>query len=471
MTLSAASHWRQAFHLCPPRGLMNDPNGLVWFQGAYHVFYQWHPDACQHGLKQWGHYRSTDLVHWTSLPVALAPEHDYESHGCYSGSALVDQGGLVLLYTGNVRKGELRESYQCLARSSDALTFDKLGPVIPAPPPGFTQHFRDPKIWKDGDTYWLVIGAQTEAGQGTVLLYRGRSPESWQWTGELLPERCHGYMCECPDLFRLDDTDILLFCPQGLPAQGQRFNNRHAAGYVAGRLNAEQGAMQHGEIIELDRGFDFYAPQTLQDPQGRRLMLGWMGLPDEDQTPTVADGWTHCLTLPRALHWEGGLLRQTPPVEMQQLRGPHTRLPARFFNGTLELSQIGGDCFELVCEVQPGLSRCWGLDVRVDADHFTRLLWQADGNSLSLDRQASGEGDGGVRHTRLAAGASVRLHVFVDRSSIEVFVNRGEQVFSARIYPPADAQAIRLFAEGEVQLTRLDFWPLHAPSVCREGVE
>ncbi|WP_051229357.1 glycoside hydrolase family 32 protein [Paludibacterium yongneupense] len=471
MSAQAAS-WRQRFHLMPPRGLMNDPNGLVWFDGAYHVFYQWHGDSCRHGLKSWGHYASPDLVNWRSLPPALTPEHDYESHGCYSGSALVDGDDLLLLYTGNVRLGNgERASYQCLARSTDGVRFAKRGPVLSAPPSGFTQHFRDPKVWREGDDYFMVMGAQTVQEQGTVLLYRSDTPSSWHLVGDLLPVRDNGYMCECPDFFRLNGMDMLLFCPQGRQPEGNRFQNRYPSGYVAGRADLATATFEHDAFDELDRGFDFYAPQTMLDPGGRRILFGWMGLPEEEETPTVDDGWSHCLTLPRVLEWREGRLWQQPPVELQALRGPVVAHGRHSLDGELSLPGLVGECFELECEIEPGeASRC-GIDVRAGGDAFTRIEFDSANATLRLDRRASGTGASGVRTSPPLGRERLRLRVFVDCSSIEIFVNDGEQVFTARIYPPAGAEAIRFFSAGAAVLNEVRFWSMACARESAAGLE
>lgn len=161
--------YRLTFHLTPPVGLMNDPNGLVYFKDKYHVFFQWNPFGTKHTFKAWGHFSSEDFIQWEEHPPALVPSEWYEKDGCYSGSALTHQGKLYLFYTGNVRTNNGgRESYQCLAVSEDGIHFEKQGPVIELPK-GYTSDFRDPKVWREKDRWYLVVGAQTESLEG--LLY------------------------------------------------------------------------------------------------------------------------------------------------------------------------------------------------------------------------------------------------------------------------------------------------------------
>lgn len=462
----AQDHWRPRFHLAPPHGLMNDPNGLICHDGVFHVFYQWNPDACSHGAKHWGHFVSKDLVNWEELPPALVPDTAFESHGCYSGSAVESEGDLVLFYTGNARLPDgSRVSSQCLARSSDGIRFDKLGPVIPVPPYGYTTHFRDPKVWREGGTWYMVVGAQTADRKGTVLLFRAPNLTEWSFVGELLPERAFGYMCECPDLARIGGQEILLFCPQGLVPEDERFHNIYQSGYLAGRLDRESGQFVCGgrpAFDELDRGFDFYAPQTFTDERGRTLMFAWMGLPEEENTPTAANGWTHCLTLPRELHFDNGRLFQRPPVELQALRGIPTAIERLALQGVRWLP-FAGQAFELQLSIEAAAGSVW-LDLCVGADEFTRLSFDAATRRLTLDRGASGEGIVAAANNRrrspcLGPGA-VHLQVFVDHSCIEIFVNRGEHVFSARVYPKADSDRLRLGADAPAEVRAVSFWPL-----------
>lgn len=157
----ADSHYPQ-WHPAPVTGLMNDPNGFIWFAGRYHLFYQWNPLGCDHRYKCWGHWSSADLVHWQHEPMALMPDEEYDRNGCYSGSAVDNNGVLTLCYTGNVKFDDGgRTAWQCLAVQNDDGTFAKLGPVLPLPD-GYTGHVRDPKVWRHDGQWYMVLGAQDQ---------------------------------------------------------------------------------------------------------------------------------------------------------------------------------------------------------------------------------------------------------------------------------------------------------------------
>lgn len=292
--------WRQHYHIQPPTGLLNDPNGFCFYNGQYHLFYQWFPYGAVHGLKHWYHTTSTNLVLWQGQGVAIEPEESFESHGAYSGSGIVVDEQLYLLYTGNERDSNWeRTPNQCLAiMKADGSIEKHPSPVVEGSPPGYTEHVRDPKVWQENDQYYFVIGAQREDITGCALLYSSTDLLDWTLVGEINTSLDNfGYMWECPDYFELDGHGVLLFCPQGLEAKGDAYRNIFQSGYILGsKLNVSDGSMSHGPFRELDHGFDFYAPQTTTCPDGRRILIGWMGLPDRS-VPTERDEWAHCLTI------------------------------------------------------------------------------------------------------------------------------------------------------------------------------
>lgn len=303
----ADSHYPQ-WHLAPVNGLLNDPNGFCQVAGRYHLFYQWNPLACDHTYKCWGHWSSADLLHWRHEPIALMPDEEYDRNGCYSGSAVEFEGALTLCYTGNVKFPDGgRTAWQCLATENADGTFRKLGPVLPLPE-GYTGHVRDPKVWRQDGRWYMVLGAQDVQQRGKVLLFTASDLREWRLVGEIAGHDVNGlanagYMWECPDLFPLADTHLLICCPQGLAREAQRFLNTYPAVWMAGRFDAERGIFDHGPLHELDSGFEFYAPQTMQADDGRRLLVGWMGVPDGDEMhqPTRAQGWIHQMTCVREL--------------------------------------------------------------------------------------------------------------------------------------------------------------------------
>lgn len=463
--------WRPAYHLAPPVGWMNDPNGLVFFRGHYHVFYQHHPYSTAWGPMHWGHARSADLVHWEHLPVALAPDTEADRDGCFSGSAVVWNDTLYLIYTGHRWLGEPgREDQglhqvQCLASSRDGLTFTKHGVII-APPEPALQHFRDPKVWRQDDAWWLALGARA-GDDPQLLLYRSTDLRHWEALGCALAgtRAADGYMWECPDLFRLDDSDVFLYSPQGLPASGYSRRNLYQTGYRLGRLDAHGRFQPRTPFVELDHGHDFYAAQTLIAPDGRRLLWAWLDM-WESPMPSQAHGWCGQLSLPRELSLNGDRLRQRPARELVGLRQSTQHGAATRLRNERRPLSFQGDRLELQLELDLAGSDAerFGLALRCDAtgQEQTRLYVDAQAGRLVLDREQAGCGVTGVRSIPLAPGqAKLKLQLFLDRSSLEVFVDDGTWVLSSRLYPQPGSQGLALFAhDGQALFGELQAWTL-----------
>lgn len=437
---------RPAWHLAPSVGLLNDPNGFIQYDGVYHLFYQWNPLGCDHRNKCWGHWQSTDLLHWQHQPVALAPGACYDSHGCYSGSAVVADGKLTLVYTGNVKYPDgSRTAYQCLAQDSGQGEFAKLGPVLPLPA-GYSGHVRDPKVWRHQDSWYMVLGARDLQDRGKVLLLSSADLRSWRLLGEIAGSGLNGigefgYMWECPDLFALDGAQVLICCPQGLAKQAERYLNVYQAGYLIGELDYHRAAFSHGAFRELDAGFEFYAPQTALAEDGRRLLFGWLGVPeqDEDAHPTRQYGWLHCMTCPRELSLRDGELCQLPARELRRLRGAATRWRGRADDAPACVL----DSAELQLTPQGAFSAAFG--------EAMTLHW--DGELLRLTRRNLRSGQPEHRYWR---GEVTHLQLLFDRSSVEIFINRGAAVMSAR-YFPEPSPLLRMSGDGALAL---EHWPL-----------
>jgi beta-fructofuranosidase len=447
---------------------MNDPNGLSYFKGRYHVFYQWNKKF-PHGKEvHWGHFSSQDLVTWQHHPSVLAPVDYYDKNGCYSGSAIEYGGKLLAFYTGNVKntKGE-RETYQCLAISEDGDNFIKYGknPLINNFPSGYTPHFRDPKVWQKDGIWYMVIGAQREDLTGTAVLYKGEDPFNWSLVGEISKEKL-GYMWECPDLFPLEDKDILVFCPQGLEPQGDLYNNRYQCGYMVGKLDYKRGKFAGSPFVELDRGFEFYAPQTFLTPDGRRILWAWMGMPEEGDQPTLAENWIHCLTIPRELYLKGEKLCQKPIPELENLRFAPHYLPKFTIEDTFRfIKEFAGERVEINLEIANIDAQEYGLYFRCDREQsqYTKLKVDGKTSKVTLDRDRSGLWTKGQRTVALNSVENLKIRVFIDTSSIEIFLNEGEETFTARIFPDDKSVNFGIYSiGGKVEVLKAEKWDLKA---------
>jgi len=453
--------WRQKYHIQGIVGLINDPNGFSQFKGKYHMFYQWNPLGTDHKNKTWAHSVSDDLLHWKRLKTALRPNTRYSKDGVYSGSAIVDDEKLYLFYTGNVKDSDgNRESYQCLAVSSDGENFERWEPSIVNQPDGYTRHIRDPKIWKKDGKFYAVIGIQSEDLEGKAVLYSSENIKDWKFEGEIAGAnhgkiKDFGFMWECPDYFQLKDEktgeikDLLVFSPQGLEPEGDLYNNKYQTGYLFGKLDYKNPEFEiSSNFVEIDRGNDFYAPQSMEDDKGRRLIVGWMGIPEEEDFPTVKNKWLHCLTLPRELKVIDGKLYQVPINEMESIRGEKIEFSGKV---TGEVKVGTGVTYELKAKFTD-FNSDFGLKLRTGKNSETVLKFDYNDKKFVLDRTKGEQPDKRLRKVYLGDISELELTIFVDNSSVEVFINGGQEVFSSRIFPEKNADGISVFADKDVNV-------------------
>ncbi len=459
---AAADPHRLQFHMMAPANWMNDPNGLIQFKGEYHLFYQHHPYSAKWGPMHWGHAVSRDLVCWEHLPIALAPSESFDLDGCFSGSAVDDEGTLTLMYTGIAPEGSLHRQIQCLAMSEDGRTFSKFdgNPVIGAPPVDGSEDFRDPKAWKHEGQWYVVIGSGKE-GIGNVLLYRSADLREWQYVGVVAEsDGTQGAIWECPDLFALGDKYVLVVSPNVEKAKNI---------YMIGDFDYTTGKFVQESMGELDYGFDYYAAQSFEDDTGRRIVIGWMDIWGANM-PTQAYGWAGAMTVPRVLSLlPDGALSVLPVPELHSLR----KEPTCFNNIVVDsgssgyLGELRGDCLELIAEFELPESRNaeFGLKVRCSSDgrEETRFGYRVAEGELIVDRSRSGLDASGISRCGLSLpdGETLKLHIYLDRSSVEVFSNEGRGVISNRIYPGQDSLGVDLYvSEGRVRLIKLEVWKL-----------
>lgn len=457
--MSADSSWKPGYHIHPQYGLINDPNGLAYFNGEFHVFYQWYPFDATHGMKHWAHVKSTDLVNWERLPVALVPVEDYESHGVYSGASLEVDGKLYLYYTGNIKYGPVeRSANQCLAimDKDGSITKYENNPLIEGVPDGYTGHVRDPKVFERDGRYYMLLGAQRVDLTGAIIVYESENGVDWSFKGELdlkidFPDSV--YMLECPDFFELDGEDVLILSPQGLKAEGHDYQNLYNVIYVLGRLNLEALTFEVDHYQELDKGFDFYAPQTFYGKKKERLLFAWAGMGEIDY-PSDKEFWAHCLSVPRELEVVNGKLVQKPAEELKQL---WERTVAGEFAVAADFKEIENreNQYELEMDFTDIEADKFGLELFASETEGLILEFDRNKQIVSVNREKFENAFGGeygfVRSAAVEMGGNVKVRAFVDKSIAEIFVNDGEVVFTSRAFPKDESHGIRVFSEGKVE--------------------
>ncbi|WP_418567401.1 glycoside hydrolase family 32 protein [Peptacetobacter sp.] len=430
--LAAKDKDRLNYHIMPTSGWVNDPNGLCQFKGVYHIYYQYSPFDVNGKLKLWGHITTEDFIKYQEHEPVLYPDFRYDQNGVYSGSAVVRNGKINYFYTGNVKHldGDYdyimtgREQNLIACSSEDGFNFSEKELIMTNTdfPSKLSLHVRDPKVYHKNGIDYMVIGARDDNSTGCILVLKGKDLKDWECHTVIYSDEKFGYMWECPDLFDLNGETVLVTCPQGVPEEGYIYKNVHQNGYFLVNGNLESKDVNLSEFRLLDYGFDFYAPQSFEDESGRRILVGWMGIPDADYTNrTTENGWQHALTMPRELILKDGIIYQRPVEEIKALRGNNRTFVADEFKD-LEVENLS---FELCAEFE----KCNGFKLNLRND--ISLSFDKSKGLIELNMGESGCG----RDARYAYCDEIRnIDVYSDTSAFEIFINDGEIVFTTRAY-------------------------------------
>lgn len=435
---------RQCFHLEPYRGLMNDPNGLARFKGKYYVFFQWNRFEKNHSYKEWGYFTSEDMVDWEFSGSALVPDRRFDCDGVYSGSAIEIDGMLYIFYTGNNKQNGIRTSRQCLAVTEDGKKFLKKGSVLDTPEE-YTQHFRDPKVFKTEQGYRMIIGAQRKNGLGAVAIAASEDAVKWGDVKTLAFTDKYE-MIECPDIFCVDGQYVLTYCFQKRDNENDRELGSFAV-YKPVFADTDAEVLTNPCLDDdfrcIDKGFDFYAPQTFLDDDGRRIIYGWMSRLSEKQEKILSDNSMslHCLTIPRELSYKNRELYQRPVREMYQMLGKNLKV---FENGS-EKHIVNDErtCWLRIDEINPEEK----MTVNINGGE---AAVETVGNNVKFKRL--NWDDNSTEEKEFAVSGIKSLELWADNSSVEIFINEGEAVFSARIFPTAAAAVIIITGLNEKTL-------------------
>ncbi len=463
----AHDHDRPEYHLLPPHNWVNDPNGPIWWNGNYHLFYQLNPHAAIWGDMHWGHAVSADMVHWRHQPIALAPTlGGTDSEGCFSGSAVVMNSTPTFIYTGvrnappdqvTLRDGKdkLRE-VQMLATAADdsLLHWNKLAtPVIPTPPVGMTvTGFRDPCPWREDDGWYLGIGSGERGSGGCVLLYRSHDLRQWEYlhklaegkpNGKVAANPCDsGEMWECPDFFQVNGQYCLFYSTEGKVIWATGDYDRQTHRFTPKR----KGVLDHGE---------YYAPKSFLAPGGRRILWGWIR-EARPEAEFAAAGWAGAMSLPRVLSIGAqGQLEMKPAVELEKLRGPAERF-------SLEPGQpqrIKLDTLRHELHITAGFStRRVSIQILTPGTKVWELTIDIAGNSIQCGPVSFPLP--GLPWPRPS------LRLFLDGSIVESFIGNREALTS-RVYglkPGASELVVSVESAKKVELSH---WPLNTISPDR----
>lgn len=443
-----------SYHVVPPVGWMNDPNGFCYALNKYRLFFQFHPYSVVWGPMHWGHYDTDDFVKWERKSVAIAPDKDYDADGCFSGSSIEKDGKQFLFYT--AVKGNVQE--QAAAVSSDGENFVKTGVIISGeklPEDCSRADFRDPYVFLKDGTYCMLCGSQAKDKDAQVLLFCSKDLQNWEFKAVLRKDSKPSFgIYECPCMFSFGDKDVLVTSPQGYVADGWRFENACSSIYTVGKLDLKNGKFEKYGEDEIDGGFNFYAAQTLVSPDGRIIMIAWIH-PWCIQTPGN-EGIKGAMILPRELRLENGALYQSPVREIEKYRKNGVRTENVSVGENTVINGVSGKKIEIICDFSLENAESAGVEFFKGENTRASICVKKDGTVI-FDRSETGvdymrdanETNALKRTVKVAVnGGKVRLRIFLDVSVCEIFVNDGERVMTGYVYTRENGDGVSFFARG-----------------------
>lgn len=466
---------RPKFHFSPRVGWTNDPNGFSYYNGEYHLFYQYNPYSTVWDSMHWGHAVSNDLLHWKYLPAALAPDENYDSFGCFSGSAAtLSDGKQLLIYTGVYKENDEEFQVQCAA-VGDGINYEKYqkNPVIDAEklPAGKSKNnFRDPKIWQESDgSFRCVVAGCSNDRKGAIMLYKSADGFNWEFESVIIEnDGSLGLMWECPDFFKLGDNHVLLASPQDMLAQGLEYSNGNGTICLIGSFDEQTKKFTYQHNQSIDYGVDFYAPQTVLAPDGRRIMIGWLQNWDTcSLTDRSNRQWFGQMTLPREITIREGRLIQSPIRELKNYRSGKVEYKNIPVSSALTLDGISGRTIDIELKIRPAnvadFYYKFAVKFAQSGETYTSLNFRSHESVLEIDRKFSGIRRACINQRSCKVNTNnneLKLRIILDRFSVEVFVNDGEQAMTFSLLTDIAADGISFCADGAVNMdvTKFDLF-------------
>lgn len=440
---------RPLIHFIAPSMWLNDPNGTIFHEGYYHLFYQTNPFGAYWNHIHWGHARSQDLVHWEHLPLALAPQKNLGEHFCFSGCLVINQGVPTILYTSIKNLLQVRTGGETWGATSDENLIEwtrlSTNPVMPLTLIEKLQvhHWRDPYMWKSGDVWYAVMGGQLrKPKRGAVFLYQSPDLLQWEYLHPLaVGNKTTGKAWECPNFFKLGDKWVLIVSPFGKVI------------YTIGTF--ENCQFIHSSWMILDHSKNFYATNTLRDAHGRLILVGWI----RGDKRWKQKKWQGCISLPKILSLDvKGDLHIAYVPQLTKLRDKHYNMRIHLLqNSKIRLeTEICGQSVEIKVVFRLKDAKNFGISFFEDKNHSnpSSVHFNAHTKYLMCGRESA--------MVNFKSPLEIlTLHIFIDQSVIELIINH-KTCLTSRIYPKSDnAAGFSLFSEnGSVLIESLDLWSL-----------
>ncbi|MEQ8155961.1 MAG: glycoside hydrolase family 32 protein [Clostridiaceae bacterium] len=454
--------YRPIYHFLPEKNWMNDPNGVVFYKGEYHLFYQYNPNGYSWGTIHWGHAKSKDLVHWEHMPIALYPSEDKGELHCFSGCAVINGDEPTIFYTsiGEGKRHQSTGAEQWMAISKDDMvTWEKYddNPVLTLDIHGGIEikEWRDPFVWKEDESWFMVVGGSHNK-KGCALIYRSADLKNWEFLN-ILAEEEKDEIWECPNCFKLGDKYVLVYSPN------------EQVQYRIGTINKDyKFVTEYVSTLDYSGWEGFYAPNSLSDSSGRRIMWGWLTDVARGEFNQCGE-WSGVQSLPRILEIENNMLYMKPVKELEALRTNHKRYENVEITESW-LPDAKGKALEVIAEIETiDQLTSFSIDVLAseNGEEKTSIIYDSDKNSFSVNRKKSSLS--GLCHDSELSGKiildkdeNLKLHIFVDHSTIEVFANYKETI-STRVYPVREDSENIVFnlIKGKLlKVKSLDIWEM-----------
>ena len=430
---------RPYFHITGGKGWINDPNGLVIFNGEYHIFFQYYPHDTKWGPMHWGHAKSKDLQHWEHLPIALYPD---ENEMCFSGSAIVWNDKLWLMYTGHIENkgGDTIIEQQCLASSTDGIHFEKHGVVIGKdllPNDYCINDFRDPKIFRNGDLFYCIVASKRRNGRGRILAFVSNDLFRWKFLSDVFGVDGQGSMTECPDYNPI--IQMIIHSQQFAPQCGIEHCNIHSTFYCFGEFDKKGMFTKNSEQSIVDYGFDFYAPQTFATEP---IMIAWLNMWDRSN-PSVEYGFAGQLTVARKLSRRDGRLYQSPIFDGKQVA------EMRDFMYLCDTFKVG----KITLDLQ-GLNE---LSIKLRKQGESYASFDLNNGQWIFNRSKCGkkidvsetdeDSINGIRKMPVIPSDETHIEIVSDLYSLEIFVDG--MAMSSVVYPSQDADGLEIVVNAK----------------------
>ncbi len=426
----------QIYHLEPPYGLINDPNALIEFNGKFYVFFQWNSLAKDHSYKEWGYFTTENFLDWNFEGKAIKANSFFDKNGVYSGTGLVYDGKIYLYYTGNTKPGGVRKTYQNLVTSEDGVKFEKEG-ILFVTPEGFTEHVRDPKVFKRDNRFYLILGAQETSGYGSIILYVSVNPIDFHFK-KIIAQTKKFEMVECPDMAFFGDKVLLNYALQARDNEKDTALSAESF-YKIEHFDFDDLEFNNSNLDEnlglIDYGYDFYVPQTVKLENGITLMVGWMGNMSKEATITYSKDnyYVHCLSMFREISIKDNHLYQLPYRVYRELLADHYS----FTDNSVELPKRQ-------YYLKFSFKHCHSFEVSLNDE--LKFVYEDQVFKTVRKNWVTGK----VDSKDLDLKKLTDLEIWADTSSIEAYINHGEYTSSSKIQPKSEKVEIKYKLDGEL---------------------